>query len=148
MGWGILNPQEAISGFSNSAVITIGLLFILSSAIQKTGVLEYLVISINKLLQSSKTIGMAIYYVTISIASSLINNTAIVAIFMPVTIRLAHKYRVSPSKMLIPLSYAAILAGTLTLVGTSTNLLVSSIYMSYENVEPIRMFEFLSVLLF
>tara|TARA_B100000073_G_scaffold238026_1_gene199202 strand:+ start:466 stop:2259 length:1794 start_codon:yes stop_codon:yes gene_type:complete len=141
-GLGYLNPQEAISGFSNSAVITIGLLFILSSAIQKTGVLEYLVISINKLLQSSKTVGMAIYYVTISIASSLINNTAIVAIFMPVTIRLAHKYRVSPSKMLIPLSYAAILGGTLTLVGTSTNLLVSSIYMSYENVEPIRMFEF------
>ena len=141
-GLGYLNPQEAISGFSNSAVITIGLLFILSSAIQKTGVLEYLVISINKLLQSSKIVGMAIYYVTISIASSLINNTAIVAIFMPVTIRLAHKYRVSPSKMLIPLSYAAILGGTLTLVGTSTNLLVSSIYMSYENVEPIRMFEF------
>jgi len=141
-GLGYLNPKEAISGFSNSAVITIGLLFILSSAIQKTGVLEYLVISINKLLQSSKTVGMAIYYVTISIASSLINNTAIVAIFMPVTIRLAHKYRVSPSKMLIPLSYAAILGGTLTLVGTSTNLLVSSIYMSYDNVEPIRMFEF------
>ena len=90
-GLGYLTPQEAMSGFSNSAVITIGLLFILSSAIQKTGVLEYLVISINKLLQSSKTLGMAIYYFTISIASSLINNTAIVAIFMPVTIRLAHR---------------------------------------------------------
>ena len=141
-GLGYLTPQEAMSGFSNSAVITIGLLFILSSAIQKTGVLEYLVISINKLLQSSKTLGMAIYYFTISIASSLINNTAIVAIFMPVTIRLAHRYKISPSKMLIPLSYAAILGGTLTLVGTSTNLLVSSIYMGYENVEPIRMFEF------
>ena len=61
---------------------------------------------------------------------------------MPVTIRLAHRYKISPSKMLIPLSYAAILGGTLTLVGTSTNLLVSSIYMGYENVEPIRMFEF------
>ena len=141
-GLGYLTPQEAMSGFSNSAVITIGLLFILSSAIQKTGVLEYLVVSINKLLQSSKTLGMAIYYFTISIASSLINNTAIVAIFMPVTIRLAHRYKISPSKMLIPLSYAAILGGTLTLVGTSTNLLVSSIYMGYENVEPIRMFEF------
>ena len=143
-GLGYLTPSEAVSGFSNPAVITIGLLFILSSAIQKTGLLEYLVITINRLLKTSRKIGMAVYYLTISIASSLINNTAIVAIFMPVTIRLAHRYHLSPSKMLIPLSYAAILGGTLTLVGTSTNLLVNSIYMSYEGVEPLRMFEFLN----
>ena len=141
-GLGYLTPSEAVSGFSNPAVITIGLLFILSSAIQKTGLLEYLVVTINRLLQSSRGLGMAIYYFTVSIASSLINNTAIVAIFMPVTIRLAHRYQISPSKMLIPLSYAAILGGTLTLVGTSTNLLVNSIYMSYEGVEPLGMFEF------
>ena len=141
-GLGYLTPSEAVSGFSNPAVITIGLLFILSSAIQKTGLLEYLVVTINRLLQSSKVLGMAVYYFTVSIASSLINNTAIVAIFMPVTIRLAHRYQISPSKMLIPLSYAAILGGTLTLVGTSTNLLVNSIYMSYEGVEPLGMFEF------
>jgi len=141
-GLGYLTPTEAVSGFSNPAVITIGLLFILSSAIQKTGLLEYLVVTINRLLQSSRILGMAVYYFTVSIASALINNTAIVAIFMPVTIRLAHRYRISPSKMLIPLSYAAILGGTLTLVGTSTNLLVNSIYMSYEGVEPLGMFEF------
>ena len=139
---GYLTPAEAFSGFSNPAVITIGLLFILSSAIQKTGLLEYLVVSINRLLQSSRRLGMAAYYFTISITSALINNTAIVAIFMPVTIRLAHTYHLSPSKMLIPLSYAAILGGTLTLVGTSTNLLVNSIYMSYEGVQPLSMFEF------
>jgi di/tricarboxylate transporter len=141
-GLGYLTPTEAVSGFSNPAVITIGLLFVLSSAIQKTGLLEYIVVTINKLLQSSRTIGMAAYYFTISIASSLINNTAIVAIFMPITIRLAHSYKVSPSKMLIPLSYAAILGGSLTLVGTSTNLLVNSIYMGYEGAEPLGMFEF------
>ena len=141
-GLGYLTPSEAVSGFSNPAVITIGLLFILSSAIQKTGLLEYIVVTINRLVQSSKTIGLAAYYFTISIASSLINNTAIVAIFMPITIRLAHTYKVSPSKMLIPLSYAAILGGTLTLVGTSTNLLVNSIYMSYEGAQPLGMFEF------
>ena len=139
-GLGYLTPTEAVSGFSNPAVITIGLLFVLSSAIQKTGLLEYLVVTINKLLQSSRTVGMAAYYFTISITSSLINNTAIVAIFMPITIRLAHSYKVSPSKMLIPLSYAAILGGTLTLVGTSTNLLVNSIYMGYEGAEPLGMF--------
>ena len=142
-GLGYLTPSEAVSGFSNPAVITIGLLFILSSAIQKTGLLEYIVVTINRLVQSSKTIGLAAYYFTISIASSLINNTAIVAIFMPITIRLAHTYKVSPSKMLIPLSYAAILGGTLTLVGTSTNLLVNSIYVTYEGAQPLGMFEFL-----
>jgi len=142
-GMGYLTPSEAVSGFSNPAVITIGLLFILSSAIQKTGLLEYIVVTINRLVHSSKIIGLAAYYFTISIASSLINNTAIVAIFMPITIRLAHNYHVSPSKMLIPLSYAAILGGTLTLVGTSTNLLVNSIYMSYEGSQPLGMFEFL-----
>ena len=141
-GLGYLTPAEAVSGFSNPAVITIGLLFILSSAIQKTGLLEYIVVTINRLVQSSKIIGLAAYYFTISITSSLINNTAIVAIFMPITIRLAHTYKVSPSKMLIPLSYAAILGGTLTLVGTSTNLLVNSIYMSYEGAQPLGMFEF------
>ena len=141
-GLGYLTPSEAVSGFSNPAVITIGLLFILSSAIQKTGLLEYLVVTINRLLQSSRGLGMAVYYFTVSIASALVNNTAIVAIFMPVTIRLAHRYQISPSKMLIPLSYAAILGGTLTLVGTSTNLLVNSIYMGYEGVEPLGMFEF------
>ena len=142
-GLGYLTTNEAVSGFSNPAVITIGLLFILSSAIQKTGLLEYLVITINRLLRSSRKLGLAVYYLTISIASSLINNTAIVAIFMPVTIRLAHRYGLSPSKMLIPLSYAAILGGTLTLVGTSTNLLVNSIYLGYEGTLPLGMFEFL-----
>ena len=70
------------------------------------------------------------------------NNTAIVAIFIPVTIRMADKFKISPSKLLIPLSYAAILGGTLTLVGTSTNLLVSSIYSSSGDVIPLGMFEF------
>ena len=89
------------------------------------------------------TLGRAVYLFTIGIASAVVNNTAIVAIFMPVTIRLAQKYKISPSKMLIPLSYAAILGGTLTLVGTSTNLLVNSIYISQPGVEPMGMFEFM-----
>jgi di/tricarboxylate transporter len=75
--------------------------------------------------------------------SAVINNTAIVAIFMPVTIRLAHKYKLSPSKMLIPLSYAAILGGTLTLVGTSTNLLVNTIFIATSDHPPLGMFEFM-----
>ena len=136
-----LTPEEAISGFANPAVITIGLLFILSHALQKTRLLEYLIIRINKLVSRSRNLGLGVYLLTIGIASALMNNTAIVAIFMPVTIRLAHQYKISPSKLLIPLSYAAIMGGTLTLVGTSTNLLVNAIYID-NGGEALGMFEF------
>ena len=127
---GYLTPQEALSGFSNPAVITIAFLFIISHALQKTRILEYLIIRVRRLADRSILLGRAVYLTTIGIASAVVNNTAIVAIFMPVSIRLAQKYKMSPSKLLIPLSYAAILGGTLTLVGTSTNLLVNSIYAS------------------
>jgi len=125
--FGLVTPDESLSGFSNPAVITIACLFILSYALQKSHVLEYVIININKIIDKSQALGMAAYLFSIGIASAVVNNTAIVAIFMPVTIRLADKYNISPSKVLIPLSYAAILGGTLTLVGTSTNLIVNSV---------------------
>ena len=84
---------------------------------------------------------MAAYLFSIGIASAVVNNTAIVAIFMPVTIRLADKYNISPSKVLIPLSYAAILGGTLTLVGTSTNLIVNSVLVQSSDLS-LGMLEF------
>ena len=140
--FGYLDPSEAVSGFSNPAVVTIALLFILSHALQKTGILEYLINRINRLTNISRNLGNAVFFLSIGLASALVNNTAIVAIFIPVTIRMADKFKISPSKLLIPLSYAAILGGTLTLVGTSTNLLVSSIYSSSGDVIPLGMFEF------
>ncbi len=139
---GQLTPGEGISGFSNPAVITIAILFVLSHALQKTGVLEYLVIKINQLVSRSLVIGLTVYLVCIALASALVNNTAIVAIFMPVTIRMAEKYHISPSKVLMPLSYSAILGGTLTLIGTSTNLLVNSIFVNSGPYTPLGMFEF------
>ena len=139
---GYLTPQEALSGFSNPAVITIAFLFIISHALQKTRILEYLIVRVRRLADRSILLGRAVYLFTIGIASAVVNNTAIVAIFMPVSIRLSQKYKMSPSKMLIPLSYAAILGGTLTLVGTSTNLLVNSIYILEPGNEPMGMFEF------
>ena len=138
---GFLTVEEAISGFSNPAVITIALLFILSQGLQKTRILEYLIVRINKLVSQSKNLGLGVYLLTIAFASALMNNTAIVAVFMPVTIRLAHQYHMSHSKLLIPLSYAAIMGGTLTLVGTSTNLIVNAVYIE-NGGSPLGMFEF------
>ena len=101
---GLVSPSESISGFSNPAVITIACLFILSHALQKSHVLEYLIININKIIDKSRALGMVAYLFAIGVASAVVNNTAIVAIFMPVTIRLADKYQISPSKVLIPLN--------------------------------------------
>ena len=139
---GNLTLEEAISGFSNQAVITIAVLFILSHALQKSGILEYGVVRLNKLTERSKLLGLTVFLITVAFASAFVNNTAIVAIFIPITIRLAQKYNLSPSKLLIPLSYIAIMGGTLTLVGTSTNLLVNSIYVNTTMAEPLGMFEF------
>ena len=94
---GFLSVEEAMSGFSNPAVIIISLLFILSHALQKTRILEYLIVRINQLVSRSRPLGLGVYLLTIAFASALMNNTAIVAIFMPVTIRLAHRYRMTPS---------------------------------------------------
>ena len=139
---GNLTVEEAISGFSNKAVITIAILFILSHALQKSGILEYGIVRLNKLTERSKILGLFVFLISVAIASAFVNNTAIVAIFIPLTIRMAQKYNLSPSKLLIPLSYIAIMGGTLTLIGTSTNLLVNSIYVNTTMGEPLGMFEF------
>ena len=140
---GYISPEEAISGFANPAVITIALFFVLSHALQKSGILEYMVIRLNKLTERSRFLGLFVFLISVALASAFVNNTAIVAIFIPLTIRLAQKYNLSPSKLLMPLSYIAIIGGTLTLVGTSTNLLVNSIYVnSISSSPPLGMFEF------
>ncbi len=139
---GYLSLEEAISGFSNEAVLTIAALFILSHALQRSGILEYGIVRLNQLTERSKLLGLTVFLISIAIASAFVNNTAIVAMFIPLTIRISKKYNLSPSKLLLPLSYIAIIGGTLTLVGTSTNLIVNSIYTDTTSFDPLGMFEF------
>ena len=137
----VLSWQEAISGFSNPAVITIGAIFIMSRALVKTGFLEVFADFIAKKGGNQKWLTIFIFLLTVSIISGFINNTAAVAIFIPLAIDLCQRFRISPTKILLPLSYAAIFGGTLTLIGTSTNLIVSSV-MEEFNMTPFSMFEF------
>jgi len=123
----IISIEEAISGFSNNAVITIGAIFILSRSLVKTGFLEVLAQFLYKLGGNNKWLTISIFFITVSLISGFINNTAAVAIFIPVIFKICQKFHISPTKLLLPLSYAAILGGTLTLIGTSTNLVVSSV---------------------
>ena len=137
----VLSWQEAISGFSNPAVITIGAIFIMSRALVKTGFLEVFADFLAKKGGNRKWLTIFIFLLTVSIISGFINNTAAVAIFIPLAIDLCQRFRISPTKVLLPLSYAAIFGGTLTLIGTSTNLIVSSVMEEY-NMIPFSMFEF------
>ena len=137
----VLTWQETISGFSNPAVITIGAIFIMSRALVKTGFLEVFADFLAKKGGNRKWLTIFIFLLTVSIISGFINNTAAVAIFIPLGIELCQRFHISPTKVLLPLSYAAIFGGTLTLIGTSTNLVVSSI-MEEMNMAPFSMFEF------
>ena len=137
----VLSWQETISGFSNPAVITIGAIFIMSRALVKTGFLEVFADFLAKKGGNQKWLTIFIFLLTVSIISGIINNTAAVAIFIPLGIDLCQRFRISPTKVLLPLSYAAIFGGTLTLIGTSTNLIVSSVMEEY-NMIPFSMFEF------
>jgi di/tricarboxylate transporter len=125
--WTGISPSEGVSGFANSATITILAMMILSEGVRRTGVIQriqslvssYTGENVHK--QFGATIGL------VGPLSGIINNTAAVAILLPMVSDLAHENRTSPSKLLLPLSYASMAGGMLTLIGTSTNLLASSI---------------------
>ena len=137
----IITIDEAISGFSNKAVITIGAIFIISKALVKTGFLEVLSNYLYRLGGNNSWVTFSIFFITTALISGFINNTAAVAIFIPLAIRICQKFHVSPTKILMPLSYAAIFGGTLTLIGTSTNLIVNT-FLEDSLLEPFKMFEF------
>ena len=130
MAVGILSPAEALSGFSNTEVIAIGALFVVAGAMKNTGALGFFASRIFGRIGSKPRQALLKMMVPIAGVSAFLNNTPIVAMFMPVVIDWARRNRVSPSRFLIPLSYATILGGTCTLIGTSTNLVVSGLMAS------------------
>jgi len=124
---GFVPGDEAFSGFGNKVVITIGALFVLAAAVMRTGVLEIVADHLSRRAQHRKWLAVAAVLIAAGLASGFLNNTAVVAMFIPLVMMLCSRLDISPSKLLIPLSFASIFGGTLTLIGTSTNLLVSSI---------------------
>ncbi|MDX1644477.1 MAG: SLC13 family permease [Thermoanaerobaculia bacterium] len=138
---GTISVDEAVVGFSNKAVVAIGSLFVLSHALTKTGLLEYVADRLGQWAANRHWLGIAVLMALVSVLSGFLNNTAIVAIFIPLVLDLSSKLGLSPSRILLPLSYASIFGGTLTLIGTSTNLLVSAIA-EEAGQAPFGMFEF------
>jgi len=123
---GILTPAEAFKVFGNDAVITVACMFILSAALERTGVIETVGHLLNRAVGKSDWSVLLVVLPVVAVISAFINNTPVVVVFMPILISLAAARGLKPSKLLLPLSYAAILGGCCTLIGTSTNILVSS----------------------
>lgn len=146
---GVLPVKDALSGFSNTSVITIASLFVVGAGLRATGALEF--ISRWSIGNPTPKTGLIRLLVPVSTLSAFMNNTPLVAFYLPVFVQLAKRMKTSPSKLLIPLSYAAILGGTITLVGTSTNLSVDSVlreeyeqrnkYKDPEQVRPLGFWE-------
>ncbi len=137
---GVITPQQGIDGFGNIATITIVFMFILSAAILKTGALQVLATRLSSVFRYSFTLGMLLMMLLIALMSAFINNTPVVAVFIPVVFQIAHSSGQYPSKILIPLSFASIFGGLCTLIGTSTNILVSGIA-EKNGLEPLTMFQ-------
>lgn len=135
---GVLKPDEATAGFANSSVIAIGALFVIGAGLRSTGAIEHLgVLMLGRPNAKTSTLRL---FAPIAALSAFMNNTTLVAAFLPLFVQVAKRTRISPSKLLIPLSYASVLGGTCTVIGTSTNLVVDGM-MRKESMGSISMFE-------
>ena len=121
---GIINPEEALRGFSNKGMITVALLYLISEGVRKSGILERIIYKVLPTKNVSVTKANLRFYPIVSLISAFFNNTPVVVIFAPMIKNWARKMKLPPTKFLIPLSYATVIGGICTLIGTTTNLVL------------------------
>ena len=135
-----LTPAEAFAGFGNDIVITIAGLFILTGGLAKTGVIDLVGRRLHRTAGDSEFRITALIMFVAAACAAVMKNTTTTAMFLPVVLGIAARRKISPSKLLMPLAFGAILGGTCTLIGTSTNLAVSGALPRY-GIQPFTMFE-------
>lgn len=136
----VLTIQEGLSGFGDNIIITIGGLFVLTGGLVKTGIVDLIGRRLYRISGSNEFLLTALIMAVAAICASVLKNTTTTAMFLPVVLGLAHRAKISPSKLLMPLAFGAILGGSCTLIGTSTNLAVSGAMQRY-GMQPYSMFE-------
>lgn len=122
-----MKPEEAISGFSNSATIAVLALMILAVAMEENGVISWLTSGLGKIKAFPLFIIAPIFMIVTASISAFISTTAVVIVFIKIINQLSDRFNISKSKLLLPISFAGILGGSCTLMGTSTNLIVNSV---------------------
>ena len=137
---GVLSTKEVLAVFSNEAPITVAAMFVLSAALERTGVVEKAGHLLSRYASGSPLIGMFTLTAGAATVSAFMNNTPVVVILTPVAIALAHSVGLSASKLLIPLSYATVLGGTCSLIGTSTNIVANGAAVQ-QGMAPFSLFE-------
>ena len=137
---GILTPAEAVAGFASPAVITVGAMFLVSRGMIRTGAVGFIGQRVIDASRGHTGLAMLLVLLIVALSSAFINNTPVVVLFIPIVLSLSCELGFSPSKFLIPISYASILAGTSTLIGTSTNIIVSDLS-ARHGYGPLGMFE-------
>ena len=125
---GLLSASEALAGFSSSATLTVSAMFVLSAGLVRTGSLEAVTLQLARFSRGSRRRLLVLLGITVPAASAFMNNTPVVVMLIPVIKSLGRQFKIRPSLLLIPLSYFAILGGTITLIGTSTNILIDELY--------------------
>ncbi len=138
---GIITPEQGLSGFSNTATVTVAAMFILSAGLFRTGAVNFIGVFVSRIFERGFWVGIIVVMILVGFMSAFINNTPVIAIFLPIIIGLAKETGFSASKMLMPISFASMLGGICTLIGTSTNILISSIA-TKQGIAPFTMFEF------
>lgn len=141
---GILTPAEAFSGFANDMVIILASVFVMSSAMVKSGVMDWLGGFIHNFGGKRERRGTGVLLTISAATSAFFSNTVATAVLMPAALRVARDSKVSPSRLLMPVAYASILGGACTLIGTSTNI-AGSAMITQLGLEPFSMFEFLGI---
>ncbi len=137
---GVLTPYEAFSGFSHPATISVAAVLVLSAGVERTGALTYIARRLLTPMGNSELTLTVVIMVIISAISAFINNTAAVAVFIPVVIEVCRRTSASPSRVLMPMSHAATFGGMCTLIGTSTNLVAHEFAVS-QGLPGFSMFE-------
>lgn len=142
----VLTPSDVFPTFGSEAIITVGAMFVLSAALERTGVIESASRLLRKFPLRTEWITLMLLLPPVFAVSAFINNTPVVVVFLPIVVTLAKRHHLAASKLLIPLSFASILGGSTTLIGTSTNLVANSVGMR-SGLAPIQMFEMTPVAL-